>query len=872
MKPSESSAVPSSSADLAQEGHRTSRIAATASIAEAGSGPGIWEAVRVLMSLQQKAPPLRAVPDPEREARVLSSSEERLWRLWQMQPDSSGMNIPFCFRIEGDLNLAALERSLEQLMCRHDVLRTSYPQQNGEPVRAVAPPGSDRLSVEVEDADGNTVGRRIEQEACRPFDLERGPLLRVKAFRLGAQEHLLSIALHHIIFDGWSEGILFRELASFYNASVGGEAAAPKPLAIAYRDYARWQREYLQGELKAALLQYWQAQFKDGLRAQQAPLEPKPSTSLTRRSGRQAFNISADSTQALKAFSRREGATLFAALLAGFKVLLYRYTEQERLFVCTPIATRNRNELKGVIGYFINLLILETDLSGEPSFREVLQRVRQVVSGAYAHQDLPFQQTVRELGLSRAPLAQVMFALQNYPQAELSLEGLAVERLDADNGVADFDLFLSLTEAGGELHGELKYNADLYEAAEAERLVARYLRLLENIPSRGEAKISSLDLLNLERRQPRPLATPESGAAIAPRNDLERQLQTIWERELGRQPIGVADNFFEAGGNSMIALQIFNEIRARFGKDLPLSALFQCGTIERLAAALAEDKPEQPWSSLVEIQPLGRKTPIFCMHPVRGNVLCYRRLSDRLGLEQPFYGLQAQGLDGKQPPLNRIEKMAAKYIREIRTVQPHGPYRLAGYSLGGMVAFEMAQQLQAQGQQVDLLALFDTYGHRSIAKMKRFNTLSLDRKVRLHWNNAVKLHPKKQLAYFFEKIRQRIQKLSIRFYLRSGLELPASLRLKAIQDRGLEAAHAYVPKPYPGRLVLFRATKVDAEPTLGWDGLAAGGIEIYDVPGKHNTIEAEGMLTEPHVGVLAEKLKACLESSLSECLNRRGAR
>jgi oxalate---CoA ligase len=243
---------------------------------------------------------------------------------------------------------------------------------------------------------------------------------------------------------------------------------------------------------------------------------------------------------------------------------------------------------------------------------------------------------------------------------------------------------------------------------------------------------------------------------------------------------------------------------------------------------------------------------------VRGNILCYRRLSYHLGSDQPFYGLQAQGLDGKQPPLNRIEQMAAKYIQEIRTVRPHGPYRLAGYSLGGMVAFEMAQQLQAQGQQVDLLALFDTYGHRSIEKMKNFNTLSLDRKVQLHWKNTVQLHPKKQLAYFFEKVGQRVQKILIKLYLRLGIKLPASLRLSAIHDAGLEAAHTYVPKPYSGRLILFRATKVDTDPTLGWDGLAVGGLDVYDVPGKHNTIETEGMLTEPHVSVLAEKFKACL--------------
>jgi thioesterase domain-containing protein len=824
------------------------------SVDKGTSGEGLWDAIRVLMSLQQKAPPLRAVT--EQEVTVLSASEERLWKLWQMQPEGLGMNIPFCFRISGELNLAALEKSLEQLILRHDVLRTTYPQQNGEPIRAVALPSRYRLAVEA--LEEEEASRRIEQEARAPFDLERGPLMRVKVFRLAFAEFRLSITFHHIIFDGWSEGIFLKELAGLYRSQVGGQEAELKSLAIAYQDYALWQRDSLQGEIRDVLLQFWQAQLKDGLSMQQPPITPKRMTHMTRQSGRYEFVLPADLTKDLKAFSRKEGATLFATLLAAFKVLFYRCTEQEQLFVCTPIATRNRNELKGVIGYFINLLILQTDLSGKPTFREVLQRVRQAVSGAYAHQDLPFQQVVQEIGLSRAPLAQAMFALQNYPQAQLCLEGVQVQRLDVDNGVADFDLFLSMAEERGELRGELKFNADLFEAEEVKRFVGLYRRLLENVLVHPDAKIASSDLLKVERVQPRMMPMPVTGA-IAPRNEAETVLQAIWEQALGRQqPIGVTDNFFDVGGNSMVALQIFNQIRNRYGKDLPLATLFECGTIERLATVLTQDSKPQTWSSLVAIQPAGKQIPIFCMHPVRGNILCYRRLSYHLGRDQPFYGLQAQGLDGTQPPLNRIQDMAAKYIQEIRTVQPHGPYQLAGYSLGGMVAFEMAQQLRAQGQRVKLLALFDTYGSRSIVKMKNVNTLSLDGKVRLHWQNTVKLHPKKQLAYFFEKVRQRVQKLLIKLYPRLGLKLPSSLRLTAIHDAGLEAAHTYVPQPYAGRLVLFRATKVDADPRLGWDGLATEGIEVYDVPGKHNTIETEGMLTEPHVSVLAEKLKACL--------------
>jgi thioesterase domain-containing protein len=758
------------------------------------------------------------------------------------------------------LNLEALQTSLEQLIHRHDVLRTTYPLQGDDPIRVIAPAGRYLLSVvELEEEYEEKVSDRLTQLATDPFDLERGPLMRVQLFRLAPTHFVLGLTFHHIIFDGWSEGILFKELAALYHAQVTSQAIALKPLSLGYHDYAHWQQQYLQGEMKDVLLHFWQAQFQQGLQAQRPPLQPKVLSAIAQRhSDQRTLVLSQELTLALKAFSRKEGATLFATLLAGFKVLFFRYTDQESVFVYTPVATRNRSELKGLLGYFINLLILQTDLSGVPTFRALLQRVRQGVAGAFTHQDLPFQEVVQQCGLSRAPLAQVMFVLQNYPQARLELDGLQVERLEANNGVADFDFFVAWIEEAGALRAVLKFNAEVYEAAEVERFLGHYQALLEAILVCPEARIDSLDLLKVKRVMPRVEGEKARGRAIAPRNDTEQQLQLIWQRELGHNAIGVTDNFFEVGGNSLIALQIFNQIRVRYGRDLPLSTLFECGTIERLAQVVGQETHQSAWSSLVPIQPVGQKIPIFCIHPVRGNILCYRRLSYHLGSDQPFYGLQAQGLDGKQPPLHRIENMAAKYIKEIRTVQPNGPYRLAGYSLGGMVAFEMAQQLQEQGQRVNLLALFDTYGHRSIVKMKNFNTLSLDRKVRLHWKNAVQLNPKKQLAYFFEKIRQRVQKLLIKLYLRLGIKLPASLRLNAIHDARLEAAHTYVPRPYPGRLVLFRATKVSADPTLGWDGLATGGIEVYDVPGKHNTIETEGMLTEPHVSVLAEKLKAYL--------------
>ncbi|MFQ5853964.1 MAG: thioesterase domain-containing protein, partial [Candidatus Binatia bacterium] len=353
---------------------------------------------------------------------------------------------------------------------------------------------------------------------------------------------------------------------------------------------------------------------------------------------------------------------------------------------------------------------------------------------------------------------------------------------------------------------------------------------------------------------------------VAPKDAVELQLMRIWEEILEVKPIGMRDNFFDLGGHSLLAVRLFAQIEKTTGKKLPLATLFQSPTVEQLAGILRQEGCSTHWSSLVAIQSSGSKPPFFCVHAHDGNVLFYRDLALCLGLDQPVYGLQAQGLDGENTFHTRLEDMAAQHIKEMRTLQPEGPYFLGGFCFGGKLAFEMAQQLDADGQKVALLALFDTYGPGYPKRVPVPMTRLLRKKISRHLGDLLKLGFKEKLTYVLArvadrartgkmKIKRRIWKVAYKFYLSLSVGHPLPRALRNIAEVNLQAARDYIPQAYSGRLTLFRASRQPAgcypDPHLGWGRLAARGLEIYEVP-----IEHYSMMRSP---ILAEQLKACLE-------------
>jgi amino acid adenylation domain-containing protein len=441
----------------------------------------------------------------------LSFAQQRLWFLDQLEPSSLLYLLPTAFRLAGPLNVEAVEQSLNEIVRRHEALRTTFSAVDGQPVQVIAP--SQTVSLPMVDlrplpeAERQAEADRLAQEdAQRRFDLGRGPLLRTSLLCLDDREHVLLLNMHHIVSDGWSMGLFFHELSTLYEAFSSGRPSPLPDLPIQYASFSLWQRDWLRGEVLDQHLAYWREQLAGASTVLALPSTQAHGARPSYRSAVQPLVLPQPLAEALRALSGREGVTLFMTLLAAFQTLLYRYTQQTDVVVGSPIANRNRVEVEGLIGFFVNTLVLRSDLSGNPTFRELLRRVREVCLEAYAHQDLPFERLVEELhperDLSNSPLFQVMFAFQNTPSHALEMSGLRVSRLEVGTGSTPFDLTLSLVPEAGQLAGHLSYRTDLLDAGTIRRMAGHFQTLLEAIVADPDQTIATLPLLTpAERHQ-----------------------------------------------------------------------------------------------------------------------------------------------------------------------------------------------------------------------------------------------------------------------------------------------------------------------------------------------------------------------------------
>jgi amino acid adenylation domain-containing protein len=441
----------------------------------------------------------------------LSFAQQRLWFLNQMSQCSHIYNIPSALRLTGPLNVPALERSLNEIIRRHEILRTTFTTIDEQPVQLVAP--SLVLTVPVVELRLLPAGRREEEllrlaadEASRPFDLTRGPLLRATLLRLDDEEHVILFTMHHIVSDGWSVGILIREFVALYRAFSSGRSSPLPELTIQYADFAHWQRKWLQGKVLEAHVSYWKHRLGGALTLLKLPTDgPRPATQ-SYRGARQSFALSGELTESLKALSRREKATLFMTLLAAFQTLLYRYTAQDDIVIGTVIANRDRVETESLIGFFINMLVLRTDMRGNPSFRELLARVREMSMGAYTHQTLPFEKLVEvlrpERSLSDMPLVQAVFALQTAPAEDLELPGITVRPIEVDSNIIRHHLVLSMTDVDRALVGTWKYNTDLFSPAAITRMSEHFRTLLASVVAQPDTRLNKLEIFtDSEKRE-----------------------------------------------------------------------------------------------------------------------------------------------------------------------------------------------------------------------------------------------------------------------------------------------------------------------------------------------------------------------------------
>ncbi|HEU4537513.1 MAG TPA: condensation domain-containing protein, partial [Polyangiaceae bacterium] len=466
----------------------------------------------------------------------LSPAQERLWFLQRLEPSSPAYNVPLALRLEGALNHSAIAAALAALAARHEILRSAFALEAGEPGQRVDPSFAlpprfvdlGALAPAAREAAARTLA---EAEARRPFAFEAGPPARALLVALDERDHLLVITLHHALTDGWSTGIVTRELALLYGAFARGEAPQLPELPLQYADYAAWQRERLAGPHLQAELDHWRRTLA-GLPPLELPFDRRPGPRQARQSGHEPLTLRASTAKALGALCREEGATPFMGLVAALNALLHRYSGQTDLALGTPVAGRSRPELEPLVGCFVNTLVLRTDLAGDPGFRALLGRVREVALDALAHQELPFEQIVGALGLprdaGRPPLVQAMLVLHNAPAPAVRLPGLAVRPVAADAGAPKLELVLELHEAAGGLEGGFEYDAALFDAATVAQLSRHFVRLLEAALAAPERPLSELPLLDEAETKwlldatiaPGPATTPEErlpDATIAPR-------------------------------------------------------------------------------------------------------------------------------------------------------------------------------------------------------------------------------------------------------------------------------------------------------------------------------------------------------------------
>ncbi len=440
-----------------------------------------------------------------------SFAQQRMWFLDQFEPNSPSYNIPTAVRMEGPLDLGALERTFNEIARRHETLRTTFADDRGQPVQLIAPemrvnlPLVDLARVPAVERD-NLVRELTREEAQLPFNLSTGPLLRTKILRLAPNDHVLLLTMHHIVSDGWSMGVFVREMSILYDAFSHGRSSPLPDLPIQYADFAYWQRERLEGAGLAKQVDYWKRKLGGALPVLDLPADrPRPAV-LTSNGATLSLTVPRDVLDDLLALARREGATLYMILLAAFQTLLYRYTGQTDVIVGSPIANRQRAEIEGLIGCFINTLALRADLSEAPSFLDLLRQVRQTTLEAYENQDLPFETLVEQLqperDMSRPTLFQVMFILQNATGSAQELPGLRFSQLEIDSGIATCDLTLMAGEGPDGLSLSLEYNTDLFEAATIERFGRHFHRLLESLIANPATSVDRLPLLDeAERRQ-----------------------------------------------------------------------------------------------------------------------------------------------------------------------------------------------------------------------------------------------------------------------------------------------------------------------------------------------------------------------------------
>lgn len=835
------------------------------------------------------------VPGDDVYAMPATQGQIRFWSLDQMHPGNPALNMPLMWQCRGEMNVDLLAMSFTLAVRRHEMLRTTFAMVDGSLAQIIGKPYSVPLPVKdlqhvSNAATSQEAGTLIREHAAYRMDLRNGPLLVLKLLKFAPEHHLLLVTMHHIICDGISLGILLRDIAVFYEALVEGKQPSLPELPIQFADFAVWQEEWRKSEAAKTSLDFWRETLGKDFGRIKLPHDASSRRSRDTRTDSESGDIetlliSPELTAAAHELCKNQNVTLNILLFSIFCALLYRVTGQRDIVIGSPCANRNE-DTEELIGLFMNIQVLRVQVAQKESFRGLLTKVQDWTLGAYENQELPFEELIYDSHFSHRNTSfeiPIFFLYQRSFMVTQHVAGLEIVPLRSMSPGAVFEWMFAIVdreEEGPRL--QLEYNPNYFRPETIQRYLRSFVALLESAVQNASAPLDemapaddfllseasgnsnrpAIELQTSDTHQTKDNTETIINAGDRPytTNDpIEVQLLKLWQSMLGVDDIAEDTNVFSLGVSSLSILRLVTRMNGLYSMGFGLASLISAPTVRMVAELVRKRYAPNTAASLVPIQPVGTKPPLYIVHGAGGNVVNFYSLTTRIGSDQPVYGVQAQALEANERALLSIEDMAAHYLKEIRRVQPKGPYHFLGYSFGGIIVLEMAHQLHAVGESVGMLGMLDTVAKeympespdttaKGSAKNQEGPVAGYLRRSKGHAS------PKAWWTFFAQDLKERrVRYVTV---LAGKMFSTMPVFLKDTHEINSYAARRYRPKPFPGKLTLFRALKqseVGASSDNGWGPIFRRGIEIHEIPGDHWQV-----LSEPGIDVLAKAIGDCL--------------
>ena len=806
-----------------------------------------------------------------------SLAQQRLWFLDQLGPKSAAYNVHFGLWLQGPLDMHALQSSLQELTNRHDSLRTVFRLERGELVQVVA----DRLALRLPTIDisrsANPDGGHYQlakAEVEKSFDLSRGPLFRARVLRVTGTDHVLLCTMHHIVTDSWSVQIMAKELSALYGA-FSTQRPSPLPeLPVTYGDYSEWQRKWFKTAKVQQQLNFWKEELEDAPAVLELRMQRPRSPEQTFEGASQEIPLGDEITSGIKALAVRLQATPFMLLLAAFKILLYRASGQPDLSVGVPIAGRNSVEIEGLVGFFVNTLVLRDDLSGNPSFPDLVGQVRETTLQAFANADVPFEKVVEclqpERNLSYNPIFQVMFSMIKAAVQSDTFGDLTAFSYTVAPAKSIFDLSITIIERkDGQLWAQIDYNTGLFRSEDVNRMLADYSALLQAVIGSPEKRIADFPMMDIpiaeaavdqaaecslpvlsktsSKRKTLTLSSrsraPKPEPPGEPIQAEEKLLVGIWSDLLRLPTVSIDDNFFEIGGHSLLAAQLIAQVQSATGRKIAVSAVFRAPTIRAFAQLLRDD-------SLAEPDPIAMKLhdgvhnedgsdslPFFAVAIPGVDTFGFAQLARHLPPGQSTYKLQASAPVVWDRPFtsDELQALAGQYVAAMRSAQPHGPYCLGAMCEGVLIAQQMILQLEAQGEEVGLFTIFDTW----VLENTQIRSLWAIDYYMQRFRNFLALSLDKQ----FETVSRVFKRITA----------PSDTNSGSGWNRAYWPDKDFQPPRFWAPVLLFKRPRQPffyvRDPQMGWGSRSMGNVETCELKCGHYE-----MLREPHVRLVGQTL------------------